>query len=106
MERRTPEELERIAFKEELTLDEYDPLVEFHVQRAATEGTSRNKAPSLKQAAFFSTRAFEKGARDPERVGKYVKLLTDAQRIDPSDRFRRKLAEMKSVLAGKDSHTA
>jgi hypothetical protein len=103
---RTPDELERVAFKEKLTPDEDDLLVDLFLQRAADEKMPQKRTAPLKQAAFFASRAFDKGARDPEHVEKYVKLLTDVQKAAPSDSFRRKLAEMKSVLAGKDSFTS
>ena len=103
---RTPEELERIAFKEALTSDEDDRLVDHFIQRSNDERAPQKKAAGLKQAAFFASRAFDKGARDPDRLAKYVKLLTEVQRAAPSDSFRRKLAEMKSAAAGKSSHEA
>ena len=103
---RTPEELERLAFREVLTSEEDDLLVDYLVQRAAGEAAPQKKTADLKQAAFFATRAFDKGARDPQRLAKYVRLLGDVQRTAPSDSFRRKLAEMKSVLAGKGAHEA
>src|SRR5215470_13622033 len=103
---RTLEELERVAFKERLTAEEDDLLADHLAGRAAYERVSQKKTGDLKQAAFFAARAFDKGAKDPERVGKYVKLLTEVQKVAPSDSFRRKLAEMKSVFAGKDSFGA
>jgi hypothetical protein len=102
---RSPEQLKRVAFKEALTVEEDDMLADLFVQRAAGEIVAQKKRSALKQAAFFASRAFDKGARDPDRIGKYVKLLTDVQRVAPSDSFRRKLAEMKWAPAGKDSHS-
>jgi hypothetical protein len=101
---RTPEELERVAFKEPLTSEEDDALVSCFRRRADEDRVPKTKTSLLKQSAFFATRAFDKGARDPERLKEYVRLLTEVQRAAPSVSFRRKLAEMKSVLAGKGSH--
>jgi len=103
---RTPEELERLAFREVLTAEEDDRLVDHLVQRAGGQPAPQQKTADLKQAAFFAGRAFDKGARDPQRLAKYVQLLGDVQRAAPSDSFRRKLAEMKSALAGKGAHEA
>jgi hypothetical protein len=103
---RTPEELESVAFKETLTLDEDDILVDRFLQHAADERLPQKKTSYLKQAAFFAGRAFDKGARDGERLAKYARLLTEVQKAAPSDTFRRKLAAMKSTLAGKDSYEA
>jgi hypothetical protein len=103
---RTPEELERVAFKETLTPDEDDRLVDYLVLRSEGETEPKKRTSSLKQAAFFAARAFDKGSQSPERLAKYIKLLTHAQRVAPTDSSRRKLAEMKSVGAGKSSHGA
>ena len=103
---RSPEELERVAFREALTAEEDGLLVDLFLERASRESTPRTKAPALKQAAFFASRAFDKGAWDPADLAKFSKLLADVQRASPSDSFRRKLAEMKSALSGKDSQAA
>jgi hypothetical protein len=103
---RTPEELERLAFREALTPEEDDLLVDTLLQRSTDERVPQKRTSDLKQAAFFAARAFDKGARDQQQLTKYVRLLTDVQRAAPSDSFRRKLAEMKSVLAGRGWHEA
>ena len=76
------------------------------MDRGAAETAVRKRTPHLKQAAFFAARAFDKGAREPETLAKYSRLLTEVQRIAPSSSFRRKLMEIKSVLAGEESHGA
>lgn len=103
---RTAEELERIAFRESLTGEEDHCLVGLFTERASRPSGAREKTPLLKQAAFFATRAFDKGARDPAALERYRAVLAEVQRIAPSDSFRRKLAEVKSALSGKDSHGA
>src|SRR4051794_39778279 len=100
---RSIEELQKIAFRENLTGDEDDRLAEHFLQRSEAEVIPKSRIALLKQAAFFASRAFDKGMRDPETLAKYLRILTDAQKAAPSDSFRRKLAEVKSTIAGKDS---
>src|SRR4051812_1747322 len=100
------EELEKAAFREQLTGEEDDRLVDLYLQRSAAETNPQKRIGPLKQAAFFASRAFDKGMREPEMLAKYLRILTDAQKASPSDSFRRKLAEVKSVAAGKDSRGA
>ena len=101
---RTDTELERVAFREKLTAAEDVLLVDLFERRAAEERDERKKASHLKQAAFFAVRAFDNGAHDPEQLARFVKLLTEVQNRDPSDSFRRKLAAIRSLAAGKDAH--
>jgi hypothetical protein len=103
---RPVEELLKVAFKEPLSVEEDSALVSHFQALADAEPVVGKKAGSLKQSAFFACRAFDKGARDPEILAEYVKLLTEAQRVAPSDSFRRKLAEMKSAQKGKNSYEA
>lgn len=103
---RTAEELERVAFREKLTAEEDDLLFDHFRQRAETADDRKQRTSALKQAAFFASRAFEKGLRTPDRLAAYVDILKSAQALDPSDNFRRKLAEMKSAASGKAGHQA
>lgn len=103
---RTPEELEKVAFKEKLTAEEDAALAEQLRARAQAENDSRKQRPILKQAAFFAARAFDKGVRAQEQLTAFASLLTEVQKTDPSDSFRRKLAEMKSALKGKNAYEA
>ncbi|HLJ56621.1 MAG TPA: SMI1/KNR4 family protein [Chthonomonadaceae bacterium] len=103
---RPVEELERIAFREPLTTEEDARLAELFAGRAAAGGAARQHAGAMKQAAFFGARAFDKGERDPAALSRFAELLAEAQRLAPSESFRRKLAEVKSVAAGKDAYAA
>jgi hypothetical protein len=103
---RSIEELQRVAFREQLTGEEDDLLADHFQQRSEAEASPTNRLAPLKQAAFFASRAFDKGVREPEKLSKYLRILTDAQKAAPSDSFRRKLAEVKSTAAGKDSRGA
>lgn len=103
---RTAEELERVAFREKLTAEEDDLLVDHFCQRAETSIGRKQRASALKEAAFFAARAFDKGLRAPDRLAAYALLLKEAQALDPSDSFRRKLAEVKSAASGKADHQA
>ena len=100
---RSIEELQKTAFRENLSGEEDDLLVDHFLQRSQAETSPKNRIGPLKQAAFFASRAFDKGVRDPEKLTKYLGILTDAQKAAPSDSFRRKLAEVKSTAAGKDA---
>jgi hypothetical protein len=97
------EELEKAAFRENLSVDEDDRLVDHFMQRSSAEPSPQKRVGPLKQAAYFASRAFDKGMRQPDTLAKYVRILSDAQKVAPSDSFRRKLAEVKSEAVGKDS---
>jgi hypothetical protein len=103
---RSPEELERVAFRQTLTPEEDDELVKHFLHRASTESPQKAKGPLLKQAAFFASRAFDKGVRDPGRVGDYISVLASVQKVAPSESFRQKLVEMKAALRGRSGYEA
>src|SRR5579872_800325 len=86
---RPVEELERIAFREPLTTEEDARLAELFAGRAAAGGAARQHAGAMKQAAFFGARAFDKGERDPAALSRFAELLAEAQRLAPSESFRR-----------------
>lgn len=103
---RDVEELERVAFREKLTADEDSLLAGRFMGRTNSERDSRRRIGPLKQAAFFASRAFDKGARDPESLSRFVPILAEVQKVAPTDSFRRKLAEMRSAQKGKNAFEA
>ena len=102
---RTPEELERLAFRERLSADEDHCLFEHCRSRAQAAQHPRGQIAALKQAAFFAMRAFDKGSQAPARLQEYIGVLVQVQQRAPTPSFRRKCAEMRSVAAGR-SHAA